>query len=208
MKVLIVVAHPDDETLGCGGTIARHISKGDDVRLFVMTDNFRSPNIFSYFKKAIEILGVNNYELIGLPDSELERFTTVELTQKIETLIGDNIPDIVYTHYYDGLSQDHRITAQVVQIVFRPIWSKKVSLYAFEIPSDTDWSAKPFIANMFVDINDYLKYKLEAMSCYETETRDFPHSRSEESLIARAKFWGTHCGLKAAEAFRVLREVK
>ena len=204
MKVLVVCAHPDDETLSMGGTIANHILKGDDVSVLVMTNNYRDPNIHLSFANAMEILGVTKYKLLNLPDSELENMLTMKLSSLIEDYAKGNYPDLVYTHDRNELSQDHLITCHATLIAFRPV-SKPVSILSFESPSSSEWSGVPFNANYFTDIKETLRIKLQALSCYNTELRPFPHPRSQRSLIARSNYWGSFMGLENAEAFSVVR---
>ena len=208
-KVLVVAAHPDDETLGCGGTIAKHIAQGDQVFCLIMAGNHRSPDITDYFISAMEVLGLVNYKLLGLPDMELEKSTLWSLAQSIENFIREiGVPDIIYTHSSRELSQDHRITAEAVAIAMRPVWGKPFSIYAFDSPSSTEWSDRPFNATMFVDISKYMYKKIKAIQCYTTETASPPHPRSEPSIRARSVYWGSHCGLTCVEAFTVIREVR
>jgi len=208
-KVLVICAHPDDESLGCGSTMLKHISQGDEVYCLVLTDNFRSPRIFEYFAKAAAILGITDYKLLKLPDSQLEKYTRMELAQEIEKYTQEiGTPDIIYTHHPDELSQDHRIIFWAALTAFRPVWDKVFSIYSFDSPSSTEWSTRPFVPNMFVDIGGFLEKKIEAIKCYETELRDAPHPRSIEALESRARYWGSHCGVLFAEAFEVIREIR
>lgn len=208
-KILVVCAHPDDETLGCGGTMMKYIANGDDVYVLVMTNNFRSPNIYEYFTKATKILGIKDYKLLDLPDSELERYTRMELSRMVEEYIQEiGVPDIVYTHSQNELSQDHGITFWATLTAFRPVWGKPFSVYSFESPSSSEWAADLFKPRLFVDIKGYLEKKIKVFKCYETEYREYPHPRSAELFEARAKYWGSYCGLEYAEAFEVVREVR
>ena len=208
-NILVIVAHPDDETLSCGGALAKHVACGDNVTCLVMTDNYRSPNISGHFGEAMQVLKVQNYRLLGMPDMKLETFTLWELSERIEDVVKEiGAPDIVYTHCKNDLSQDHRLTFLAAMTALRPVWDKAFSIYSFESPSSTEWSGVPFNANLFIDINGYLKQKLEAIDCYCTEVRPFPHPRSQESLTARAIYWGSYCGVEYAEAFEVVREVR
>lgn len=208
-KVLVISAHPDDETLGCGGTIIKHISQGDEVYCLVMAGNYRSPNIDEHFKNAMSVLGVEHYKSFNLPDMELEKYTMRELSEYIEDYIQEaGVPDVVYTHWEHDLSQDHRLTFLATITALRPVWGKPFSIYSFESPSSTEWGGHPFNGEMFVDINGFMAKKLKALACYVTEVQPFPHPRSEESLRGRAIYWGSYCGLKYAEAFEVVREVR
>lgn len=208
-KILVLVAHSDDETLGIGGTIAKHISIGDEVIVVVMTDNYRSPHIDEDFKKAMAILGVNDYALFNYPDMQLAKYTVWELSSQLEKYITKNgVPDLVYTHSENDLSQDHKITHDIAMTVFRPLWDKPISICSFDVPSSSEWSSKLFQPNLFVDITNYIDKKIQAFDCYKTEIREFPHSRSEQALRSRAMYWGSYCGVDYAEALRVIRMVK
>lgn len=210
-KILVLVAHPDDETFSCGGTIARHIDEGDKVSAWVLTNNYRSPDIYDDFKNAMDILGVKECRLFDLKDSYLETIPVFELAQSIElNLKEEGLPDIVYTHYEHDLSTDHRRTFEAVITVFRPVWNKPIDIYSFETPSASEWASgdKPFVPNVFYDIRETLKRKIKAAKCYPTEIREFPHSRSVESLEARARYWGTWCGLRYAEPFKLIRSIR
>ena len=208
-KVLVVSSHSDDETLGCGGTIAKHVVQGDEVYCLVMAGNYRSPDIEAHFRKATSILGVSRYRLLGLPDMELEKYTMRQLSEYIEEYVKEiGVPDIVYTHCENDLSQDHKLTYLATLTALRPVWGKPFSVYSFESPSSMEWSGHSFNAKMFVDVKGFMDKKVKALNCYITEAKPFPHPRSKESLMARAVYWGSYCGLEYAEAFEVVREVK
>lgn len=208
-KVLVVCGHPDDESLGCGGTIARHVSEGDRVHCLIVCNNYRSPKISKHYYDAMGELGVKNYRLLDLPDMQLEKYTRKDVAEKVEAYVKEiGVPDVVYTHHPNELSQDHRFTFWAVATVFRPVWDKPISIYSFDSPSSIEWSPEVFKPTMFVDICGFLEAKIRACKCYRTEFRESPHPRSEESIIARARYWGMHCGLEYAEAFDVIREVR
>lgn len=208
-KILVICAHADDETLSCGGTIAKHISQGDEVCCLVMAGNYRSPKISEHFRKAMAVLGVKHYRLLELPDMELGKYTLRQLSEYIEEYVKEvGVPDVVYTHWKDDLSEDHRLTFLATITALRPVWDKPFSIYSFESPSSTEWSGHPFNAELFVDVKGFMDKKLEALSCYITEVKAFPHPRSKESLMGRAVYWGSYCGLEYVEAFEVVREVK
>lgn len=209
LRVFVISSHPDDETLGCAGTIAKHIANGDEVHCIVMASNYRSPQIADDFQKVMLVLGVKHYKLFGLPDMELEKYTMRELSKLIEQYIEEvGVPDVVYTHWEKDLSQDHRLTFLATITALRPVWNKSFFIYSFESPSSTEWSGHPFDAEMFVDVKDFMDKKMEALKCYKTEIQLFPHPRSKESLMGRAIYWGSYCGLEYAEAFKVVREVR
>lgn len=209
MRVLVLAAHPDDETLGCGGTIAKHIAQGDEVTVWTLTNNMRCPTIFEDMGRAVEILGVKECTTFDLKDSYLDTMSILDLAQQIEDELQEgDLPDIVYTHSDTDLSTDHLKTFQTALTVFRPVWGKNIDLYSFEIPSGTDWSYQPFVPNVFVDIKDYIEQKKQAFAEYKTEIREFPHPRSLTSLEARARYWGTYAGLEYAEPFKLIRGIR
>ena len=222
-KILVVVAHPDDEVLGCGGTIARLASEGNYVYTMILgegvtsrdskRDRTKRENEIAELRKQAEnankILGVKKVYTYGFQDN---RFDTVSLLDIIKTIekIKENIkPDIVFTHYYGDLNIDHQITFKAVMTAFRPIKGESVKeIYSFEIPSSTEWnvlSSTYFTPDYFVNINKSLEIKINALKEYKTELRDFPHPRSLKAIELNAKHWGVKMGFEAAEAFKTIR---
>lgn len=194
MKVAVVVGHPDDELLGVGGTILRHILNGDDVEVHIEC-----------------VQGLRDYS-VRIPVAyrlASELGYTVRLGTSRQ--LGDTFPslsiaaEIVYTHHPGDLNRDHRLVSEAVQVACRPYTSDVHSLRFFETPSSTEWG-EPFAPSMFVDISAHLGEKVHAILEYETEVRDWPHPRSQRAIIARAQHWGSVSGYQAAEAFVVGRE--
>ena len=221
--ILVITAHPDDEVLGCGGTIARLISEGNSVYTLILgegvtsrdskRDRTKRENEIAELRKQAEnankILGVKKVYTYGFQDN---RFDTVSLLDIIKTIekIKENIkPDIVFTHYYGDLNIDHQITFKAVMTAFRPINGESVKeIYSFEIPSSTEWnvlSSTYFMPDYFVNINKSLEIKINALKEYKTELRDFPHPRSLKAVELNAKQWGVKMGFEAAEAFKTIR---
>lgn len=217
-SVLIVAAHTDDEALGCGGTIARHVAEGDVVNAIFMADGVSSRteatqdelvNRNAAAEHAREILGIRENVYLGLPDNRLDSLPLIEVIQRIEPIVRKLRPNIIYTHHHGDLNVDHRITHQAVLTACRPMPGCTVqAIYAFEVMSSTDWAtptAQPFIPNHYVDISAQLSTKLDAIKAYQLEMRDAPHSRSTEHLNMLARHRGYSVGMMAAEAFMTIR---
>lgn len=216
--VLVVAAHPDDEVLGCGGTIAWHISKGDLVSVVFMTDGVSSRQSSSYSNadlrkkmsnKAIEFLGIKNSYTFSFPDNSMDAVPLLSIVQSLEKIILSVMPDIIYTHHIGDLNIDHKITCEAVLIACRPVPSNKVlEIYGFEIVSSTEWQPDPqrtFIPNMFVNISDFMDKKISALTFYKDEMRLPPHSRSVDHIKSLAIHRGSSVGMFMAEAFSIYR---
>lgn len=219
--ILIVAAHADDEALGCGGTIARHVAEGDIVHAVFLADGVRSrPGIepselnerMAACEKARQILGITSNTYLGLPDNRLDDLPLIDVVQPLEALLQRLAPHTVYTHHQGDLNVDHRIAHQAVVTACRPLPRCSVKhILAFEIMSSTEWNSADgaaFQPNWFVDISDYLDTKLAALEAYAVEMRSPPHSRSIEHLGTLAKHRGYSVGIQAAEAFTLVRITK
>lgn len=223
-KVLIVAAHPDDEILGVGGTIRKHVQAGDEVNVIILGEGLTSrtnkredteknniDKLNESANKAMKLIGYKKLYLEKLPDNRFDSIDLVDIIKIIERHIFVLKPDIVYTHYCMDLNLDHRITFQAVITACRPIGDYSVKeIYAFETPSSTEWNFKNgnvFNPNVFIDIKDTIDIKLDAMECYETEIRDYPHPRSLKALEIIAAKWGTVVGKEYVEAFELIRKI-
>ncbi len=218
--VLVVAAHTDDEALGCGGTIARHVVEGDTVYAVFMSDGVSSRTgvdqaDFARRMQAAEnakvILGIKEHFYLGLPDNRMDSIPLIDVVQKLEPIIDKVKPNIVYTHHHGDLNVDHRITHQAVMTACRPLPGNSVrAIYAFEVMSSTEWATptqEPFLPNYFVDIAAHLSTKKDALDAYRMELRKAPHSRSMQHLTSLASHRGQTVGLLAAEAFVSIRVV-
>ncbi len=214
-KVLVVAAHPDDEVLGIGGTLIRHFKSGDEIRAAIVC----SAESIRYregehdqpgdTQRASHYLGAQSIGL-GFADQRLDRGSNLELIQALERQIQEFQPQVIYTHWWGDVNADHALIAEAVDVAARPYSAPGVqSIYAFETPSSTEWTASgragAFAPNVFVDISDELDRKLDAMRCYESELRPPPHPRSLRSLQQRAAYWGSVANMRAAEALALLR---
>lgn len=220
-KVLVVAAHPDDEALGCGGTIARHAAEGDDVHLLILADGVNArrrvgssglAERVSASSSAQNILGVSSAKFLSLPDNRLDSLPLIEVVQMVESVVLDLLPEIVYTHHCGDLNVDHRITHRAVMTACRPTPQCSVKqILTFEVMSSTEWNSQDgtgFTPNWFVDISDYMDKKMQALDAYAVEMRAVPHSRSMEHISTLAQHRGYSVGLQAAEAFVLIRNRK
>ncbi len=218
MNILVIAAHPDDEILGCGGTIAKHIKNGDNVNVVIMAQGIVSrggsseaqakaiEELASTAKKANACLGVNNVTLLKLPDNQMDTLSRLEITQQVEKLIEQFKPERVYTHHIGDVNIDHRRIHEAVVTACRPQPNHPVkTLLFFEVASSTEWqppqSAPAFSPNWFNDISDTLCLKTEALNIYACEMREWPHARSVQALEHLARWRGATIATEAAEAF-------
>ena len=218
MKILIIVAHPDDEILGMGGTIKKFTKKKFDVKVVFMatgifarrSGNYSNSTTYNInekitskmknqmkslrgdVKKAMKILGVKDFQFEDFPDNEMDTISNLEITKKIEEILANFKPNVVYTHTQHDINVDHRAIYNATITATRP--SKKSNIeevITFEIPSSTEWYfSSNFSPNIFVDISKELSTKLQAMKAYKNEIHDFPHPRSLKALDAISTRWG------------------
>ncbi|MAM33932.1 MAG: GlcNAc-PI de-N-acetylase [Micavibrio sp.] len=221
-KILVVAAHPDDEVLGCGGTIARHVSQSDLVKVIFLTDgesardNFKDTDVSERRQSAVkarEILGIEDIYWADFPDNKMDSVPLIEIVKKIESVIKIFQPSIIYTHHAHDLNIDHRRACQAVITACRPQFNHSVKeIYSFEVLSSTEWQIQSpshvFCANLIVDISDQIDTKMKAIEAYSQEMREHPHSRSREAIKALASLRGATHGCSFAEAFSVIRIIK
>lgn len=224
-NVLVVAAHPDDEVLGCGGTLARLSGEGCAVHVLVLADGESSrvgspaempPALLAARRAAArtagEILGCASVDLRDLPDNRLDSIPQLDVIKIIEACIDRIKPATVFTHHGGDVNIDHRIIHEAVLAACRPQPGSTVKeLYFFEVPSSTAWrtaaSGHPFEPNRFVDVTTSLPAKLKALEAYADEVRPFPHARSVRAVEALARWRGATAGVEAAEAFVVGRQL-
>jgi N-acetylglucosamine malate deacetylase 1 len=214
-KVLVIAAHPDDEVLGVGGTLIRHFKAGDEVRALIVCSaaSIRYPDGEhdqpGDWERASHYLGARTRGL-GFPDQRLDAGSNLELIQALEREVREFEPDTVYTHHWGDVNADHVRIAEAVDVATRPFAAPSVKrLYAFYTPSSSEWTAsardRPFLPNVYSDITLELDRKLDAMRCYRSELRPYPHPRSLRSLRERAGLWGSVANMPAAEPLMLLR---
>lgn len=218
--ILVVAAHPDDEVLGCGGTILRHVEQGDSVHLLFMTDGIGARNGSQTEieqRKAMAtvagtILGVKSITQKSFPDNRMDTVALLDIVQAIEGEIERLKPSCIYTHHIGDLNIDHQLTHKAVITACRPqpFFCVK-EIYAFEVLSATDWSSPfkdNFIPTCYVDITHHFQAKIAALTAYKSEMRLEPHTRSNTNCENLAKLRGNTIGASYAEAFSVLRLIK
>lgn len=223
-KILVIVSHPDDEVLGCGGTIAKLVKTGSQVLVAFLADgvNSREAEIEllknelierrASANKACKILGVNDVIFCDFPDNEMDLVSLLKITKKVEEIISNFSPDTIFTHHIGDVNIDHQLTHKAVVTACRPQTGKSVkTIFSFETPSSTEWqlpnSAPVFAPNCFVDITSTLNAKLEALNAYAFEMRDWPHPRSLKGVEHLARWRGACIGTEAAEAFMICRSI-
>ena len=214
-KAIFIVAHPDDETLGCGGTIIKLLKQNIKIKLLIMTDGISSrndsENMLNKRKNqaitAIKKLGIKDYKFFDFPDNSMDTVPILSIAKSIENEIFSFKPDTVFTHFIDYLNQDHKIVSQATLIATRPPsfdFIKNV-LY-FETASSTDWSySNSFHPNLFIEISNEIKLKIAVLKLYKTELKKFPHQRSIENISNLSKYRGSIVFKKYVEAFQIIR---
>lgn len=223
-SILILAAHPDDEVLGCGGTIAKLADQGAIVHVAFLADG-----VFSRVgdavaqqkevhvrraaaKKACDILRVKSVSFGEFSDNRMDTVALLDITKVLEELIAEHKPEVVFTHHAGDVNIDHRCIHEAVVTACRPQRGHPVkTLLCFEVPSSTEWqlpgSAPVFAPNWFVDISDTIERKLAALDAYATELRDWPHPRSLQGVDHLARWRGATVGVDAAEAFMLGRQL-
>jgi LmbE family N-acetylglucosaminyl deacetylase len=227
MTILVIAAHPDDEVLGCGGSIARFAAAGDDVHIAILGEGISSrhdrrasapatalESLQADARAAAAALGARSVLFGGLPDNRFDEVALLDVVKQIETWIGGVRPAAIYTHHPGDLNVDHGVTFRAALTATRPGAAAVdvPDLYAFEVPSSSEWAFQrvvpEFRPSVFVDITATLDSKIAAMQCYRSERRDSPHPRSPEMLRSAAAHRGAAAGMRAAEAFELVRSLR
>lgn len=221
-NILVIAAHPDDEIIGCGGTIAKHIENGDNVFVcivcegssgrfedkYYITPEERAQIITNEIKKresaainAAKFLGVKDIYLMNLPNLELNNIPQLKVNKLMEDYIEKIKPDIVYTHSKCDINIDHIATHNSTMIATRNI----KDIITYEIIGST---TNDFIPNLFIDIEDTYEKKKKALEFYIDEMKEYPHPRSIDGIEILAKYRGINSSMKMSEAFKIIRNIK
>ena len=213
-QLVVVVAHPDDESLGAGGTIYKLTQAGMVPHVICLSngvgarDDGDVDGRLAEFRAAMEILGVKHYEIGPFPDNQFDDIPRLRISQWIQHRFAKIQPNLVITHSSADLNIDHRLTHEVVLHGCRPSDRMIWQVWGCEIPSSTEWGMRPFAPNVYsVLIGEAAKKREEAIKCYKSELRKFPHPRSITGVTAREVCRGTEGGLGLAVAFELIREV-
>ena len=219
-SVLVIAAHPDDEALGCFGTLLKHRSKGDKINIIFLTDGVSSRKKIIKKKSLLEeknclkvakLLKLNerNIFFLDYPDNMLDTIPLLNVVKNIEKIKNKIFPDIIYTHFSNDLNIDHRIAFQAAVTSSRPKKNETVKkIFCFEILSSTEWACKNKIAfnpNYFVDISQHINKKISALKLYKKEMMKKPNTRSIENVKNLSSYRGSTVGMNFAEAFFVER---
>lgn len=220
MKVLVIAPHADDEVLGVGGTIARYAEAGDQIDVCIVTVgqvSMFSPKVISAIRSealtAHSLLGVHESIFLELPAVLLSEVPKHELNARLCEVIDRVKPEIVYIPHFGDMHHDHALVAQAAMVAVRPVNGCIVKeVYSYETLSESEWNvphvANAFLPNTYIPISAQLEKKLEAMACYQSQLKEFPHPRSTKALKALANLRGSTVGVDAAEAFCLLRKIE
>ena len=227
-RIMIVVAHPDDELLGLGGTMNKWINEMDIITHVVILGEgitsrsdardvdkweFELKQHQSNIINAQKAIGYHSFSTFNLADNRFDTIPLLEIIKIIEKEKANFLPDFIFTHHGGDVNIDHQKTFEAVMTACRPLSEEKVqAIITFETPSGTEWRAssdpKHFIPNLFVSFSrENLEAKILAMESYEFEKREFPHPRSSRALKIRAQNWGISVGVEFAEPFCIIRNV-
>lgn len=220
--ILIVAAHPDDEVLGCGGTIARFARQGSEAHVIFLADGVAARDGMDSealqrrqkaAREAANYLGIHSVSFGEFPDNRLDTVELLAVVKTVEAAIFKYQPDTVLTHHAGDVNIDHQRVHQAVVTACRPQPGHPVrTLLFFEVPSSTEWqppgSAPAFVPNWFVDISDTLDCKMQALDAYAEELRNFPHPRSRRAIEALGRWRGATVGVAAAEGFVLGRRIE
>ncbi len=215
-KVLIIAVHPDDETLGCGGTLLKHKSKGDEIHWLICTETTPSSDFYKTRKQELEQVSkmytfdsVYNLELKTM---QVDEYTMSELISKISKIISDIQPNIIYLPFKGDVHSDHRKIFEAAYSCtksFRYPFIKKI--YMMETLSETEFAPgtkeDSFIPNIFVDISDFMERKIEIMKIFSSEIAEHPFPRSVRNIRALGTLRGATAGCEYAESFVLLKEI-
>lgn len=221
MRILITAAHPDDETFGMGGTIARHIDAGDNICLVVFTDGVlarhdKTTEQANALIEAASIYGIQRLIHLQFENQKLDVVPLLYMTRELETILKTFPAERVYTHSYSDVNQDHRRVYEAVSVISRPVPGQTIkTVISFPTASSTEWSIAhdKFTPNLFVDVSKFIGIKIEAMKPYEktfiSEVKPYPHPRSYNGILQEAARIGSMVGADGYyEAFELLRSIE
>ena len=223
-KILIVASHPDDEVLGCFGTVARLIKEGYEAYTLILGEGKTSRDeqrvaenrkdeieqLNTEIQKANNIIGIKKVFIESFPDNRFDNVDLLDIVKVVSKVKEEVKPDIIFTHFKNDLNIDHRLTYQAVLTATRPMQNECVKeIYSFEVLSSTVWNyPNSFSPDTYFDISDTIELKLEAMKEYTSELCEYPHPRSLEGINLNAKYQGMRVGKEYVEAFESVRVLK
>mgnify|MGYP005630661947 FL=1 len=211
MRILIFAAHPDDEVLGMGGTIKK-LSNQNQVHLCVVSEGATAQYIDKKMiqkrkeacEKSSKILGIKNISFLDFPDMRLDTIPHLEMNKSLEQIISKIKPQVVFTTPHHDLNKDHQIVFDSTLIATRSTTTGVKEILSYELPGVVK---TPFLHNRYVDINNQIKYKINAFKMYKSEVEKFPHPRSIKAIENLSIQRGIESGLKNAEAFEIIKSI-
>lgn len=230
MRILVVSAHPDDEVLGCGATMAKYVKEGNEVAILIVGDGItaryeeselNNPEVIRKVKeinedavRAASKLGVNDIEIKGLKCGRFDKYPFLDIVNIIRKKVREFMPDLVFTQYFGDYNPDHRIVYDATLFACRPnigeFYPKEI--YCYEVLSSTERAFQGpnfiFCPNVFIDVKETISDKLNAMGSYTSEINAYPHPRSLEAIKILSQKRGNEVGLEFAEAFLLIRSIK
>jgi LmbE family N-acetylglucosaminyl deacetylase len=216
MMILIIAPHPDDEVLGCGGTIRKYVNLGNVVNVCIVTEAYTPDWSKSYInnrkreiEKCKQILGINKYFFLNFPTVKIDTFPQKDLITKLSEVVHEVNPDILFIPHKGDLNMDHRLIFEASLVASRPLNLKIKRILTYEVLSETEWgqAIEPFVPNVYIDISETIYQKKNAMEAYKSELKQYPHPRSLQIIEALAKKRGSEVGLNFAESFVMIREI-
>lgn len=215
MKILIFAPHNDDEVLGAGGTLSKFADQGNDVFVCEVTSGENKvivDKIKSEALKAHAIIGVKQTFFLDLPVVAINQVPVSEINEKMLEIVKIVDPEIAFIPHKGDIHTDHVEVAKSAMVALRPVTAPNLkAIYTYETLSETEWNIpsveNAFIPNVWSDITNYLEIKLQAMNCYQTQIKEFPHPRSLEAIEALAKYRGSNICVKYAESFMLIRSL-
>ena len=222
MKILVIAPHPDDEVLGCAGTIKKYSKQGNEIFLCIVTKAYTpdwSEEFITNRKKEIELsvktLGISKLFLLDFPTVKLDIISQKELNDSISKVVQEVRPEIVFIPFSGDINKDHKLVAESALVAVRPRPDSPVKkVFCYEVLSETGWSnpaqdaGNIFTPNYYENISDFLDDKIKAIQCYKSELKEYPHPRSLEGIKILAQKRGMEVGKRYAEAFMLVREIK
>lgn len=213
-KVLVIAAHPDDELLGCGGTIIRHVHLGDEVSVVIVCEGeslrYRGMNVNqeASIYCASKVMGVSSLKHLKFSDQKLDTYCLVDIISPLENAIRDFQPEIVYLQFGGDINKDHKLVFEAALVALRPIQQFPLEVYSYYTVGSSEWGyPRLFNPDTWINIESYIEKKIEAFECYSSEIRNYPHPRSKEAIVNLAKFTGNQVCMKYAESFQTIRRI-
>jgi LmbE family N-acetylglucosaminyl deacetylase len=212
-KIIVLAAHPDDETLGCGATISKLSKQGHNIKLITFTDGVSARDVKDNknrkksLKKVSKILGIEDFKCGNFPDNKMDSVPLLDICKFIENEVIE-YPDIIFTHHPGCLNIDHNIVYRAAITVFRPQYKKEIEINCFEVPSSTEWNPNSnFRSNLYIDVEGFVEKKIEALKIYDEEMRTYPHPRSYNAVVNKMKSSGNEVNFNFAERFQTIRRI-